>query len=144
MTLGGLERSERQHDDVRLVRLHLHVRLLGLVADRQSRGEPGAEPRGDLAAASSSSATTSVRKGSESGRGRMCGHILVAATAAPTQAEAQGVSNARLAHAPGMHGPAASLGCYTFRMVTLPLSSLARSSDRGAWPWRRCRSLARS
>jgi hypothetical protein len=51
MTLGGLERAERQHDDVRLVRLHLHVRLLGLVADRESGGEHGAEPRRDRAAA---------------------------------------------------------------------------------------------
>ncbi len=51
MALGGLERAERENDDVRPVRLHLHMRLLGPVADRQAGGEVGAEPLGDVTAA---------------------------------------------------------------------------------------------
>jgi len=64
--------------------------------------------------------------------------------ALPRYAKAAGVINARRAPVPGMRGRVARLGCYTFAMVTPPFTAFARSSDRGAWPWRRCRSLARS
>ena len=86
MTLGGLERAERQHDDVRPVRLHLHVRLLGLVADRQAGGELGAEPRRRPRGRSRRRRQRRACAGDRRASGDACAAVFwLLPTAAPTQ-----------------------------------------------------------
>ena len=145
MALDCLQRGEGEDDDVRPVRLHVHMRLLGLVADGQAGGELGAEALGDGTAVLG---VVGDDEGSQGIEGRAGKHVRPYSGCSRTSlrpfATARGVSNSRRARVPGLQGPVVFLGCYTFAMVTPPFSAIARSPDRGAWPWRRCRSLARS